>query len=83
MTNTLTENKYKDERHIAYSVIDKIKSAAATLDSNDPTHRNGVKFLISKKKYENIIDDEFNKKCAKHMNRELIKTFINSKLKKL
>jgi len=78
-----TETKFKDERKIAYTVIEKIKQAAAVLDSNDPTHKNGVKFFISKKQYEEILNTEFDKRCAKHMNRELIKSFINTKLKKV
>ena len=78
-----TENKFKDERWIAYSVIEKIKKASAVLDSSDPTHKNGVKFFISKKEYNKILDVEFEKRCAKHMNRELIKSFINTKLKKV
>ena len=49
-----TENKFKDERWIAYSVIEKIKKASAVLDSNDPSHKNGVKFFISKKEYNKI-----------------------------
>jgi hypothetical protein len=79
----LTEKKFKDERLIAYSVIDKIKSEAATLKSNDPKHKNGVKYLISKKRYDAIIETEFDYRCAKHMNRESIKSFINIKLTKL
>lgn len=78
-----TETKFKDERKIAYSVIEKIKKASAVLDSNDPTHKNGVKFFISKKEYNKILDTEFEKRCARHMNRELIKSFINTKLKKV
>jgi hypothetical protein len=78
-----TETKFKDERKIAYTVIEKIKQAAAVLESNDPTHKNGVKFFISKKEYNKILDTEFEKRCARHMNRELIKSFINTKLKKV
>ena len=45
----LTAKRFKDERIIAYGAIERLKDAAATLESNDPTHKNGVKFLISKK----------------------------------
>lgn len=79
----LTSNKFKEERRIAYGVIEKIKSAAMTIESNDPTHMNGVKFRISKKEYHNIVDSEFDKKCNDIMNKELIKNFITLKLKKL
>lgn len=79
----LIDKRYKEERIIAYNTVEKIKDAAATLESNDPSHRNGVKFLISKKQYHSIIDNEFDRRCPKHMNRELIRTIINLKLKKL
>ena len=78
-----TETKFKDERKIAYTVIEKIKQAAAVLESNDPTHKNGVKFFISKKEYDSIIEGEFNRRCPRHMNRDLIKTIIDLRLKKL
>jgi hypothetical protein len=79
----LIDKRYKEERIIAYNTIEKIKDAAATLESNDPTHRNGVKFFISKKEYDSIIEGEFNRKCPRHMNRDLIKTIIDLRLKKL
>jgi len=79
----LLDKKYKEERIIAYGTIERLKDAAATLESKNPNHRNGVKFLISKKQYEAIIESEFDRRCARHMNRELIKTIINLKLKKL
>ena len=63
-----TENKFKDERWIAYSVIEKIKKASAVLDSNDPTHKNGVKFFISKKEYNKILDVEFEKRLSRERN---------------
>lgn len=79
----LLDKKYKEERIIAYNTIERLKNAAATLESKDPNHRNGIKFLISKKEYHSIIETEFDRRCARHMNRELIKTIINLKLKKL
>lgn len=79
----LTAKRFKDERIIAYGAIERLKDAAATLESNDPTHKNGVKFLISKKQYETIIENELNRKCARHMNRDLIKKVIDARLRKL
>lgn len=79
----LTEKRFKDERCIAYSVIETIKSKSIAIQSNDPKHKNGVMYKISKTKYEDILKDEFNRKCAKHMNRESIRVFIETKLKKL
>ena len=79
----LIDKRYKEERIIAYGTVEKIKDAAATLESNDPKHRNGIKFLISKKQYYDIIENEFDRRCPRHMNREIVKTIINLKLKKL
>lgn len=79
----ISEKRFKDERLIAYSAIDKIKSKAITIKSDDPKHKNGVIYKISKTTYEDILNNEFNKKCAKHMNRESIRVFIETKLKKL
>ena len=79
----LIDKRYKEERIVAYNTIEKIKDAAATLESNDPTHRNGVKFFISKKQYDSIIENEFDRRCSRHMNRDLIKKIIDLRLKKL
>ena len=79
----LVEKRFTDERRIAYTAIEKIKAAAAVLESNDPNHKNGVKYFISKKQYHTIIETVFDERCAKHMNREFIKSFINTKLKQL
>jgi hypothetical protein len=81
--HVLAEKRFTDERRIAYSAIEKIKTAAAVLESNDPKHKNGVKYLISKKEYHKIIKTVFDERCARHMNREFIESFINTKLKKL
>jgi hypothetical protein len=79
----LTQKRFKDERYIAYSVIETLKSSAVTVKSDNPKHKNGVIYNISKKKYEDIINTEVNRKCARHMNKESIRTFIENKLKKL
>lgn len=79
----ITEKRFKDERLIAYSAIDKIKEAAKMMPSDDPNHKNGVKYMILKKDYHDIIDTLLEQKCARHMNKESIKSFINTKLKKL
>ena len=79
----ISEKRFKDERLIAYSAIDKIKTAAAVLESDDPKHKNGVKYLISKKDYHAIIETVFEQRCARHMNRESIRSFIDGQLKKL
>ena len=79
----ISEKRFKDERLIAYSAIDKIKTAATVIESDDPKHKNGVKYLISKKDYHSIIETVFEQKCARHMNRESIRSFIDTQLKKL
>ncbi len=42
----ISQKRFKDERLIAYSAIDKIKSAAKVIPSDDPTHKNGVSYVI-------------------------------------
>ena len=79
----ISEKIFKDERLIAYSAIDKIKIASTVIPSDNPTHKNGIIYKISKTTYEDILNNEFNKKCARHMNRESIRVFIETKLKKL
>ena len=79
----ISEKRFKDERLIAYSVIDKIKIAATVIPSDNPKHKNGIMYKISKTTYEDILNNEFNKKCARHMNSESIRVFIETKLKKL
>jgi hypothetical protein len=79
----ISEKRFKDERLIAYSAIDKIKTAATVIPSDDPKHKDGVKYMISKKEYHAIIETVFENKCARHMNKESIKSFINTKLTKL
>jgi hypothetical protein len=81
--DVLTAKRYKDERCIAYIAVEKIKDAAATLESDDPNHKNGVKFSISKQRYHDIVETVFNERCARHMNRDLIRVVIDAKLKKL
>lgn len=81
--HTITEKKYKDERYIAYHVIEKIKAASIALVSDDPNHKDGLKYSISKKQYEAIIEVTCKEKCARHINTKLIKDFINNKLEKL
>jgi acetate kinase len=79
----ITEKRFKDERLIAYSAIDKIKTAATVIPSDNPKHKNSVKYMISKKEYHAIIETVFDNKCARHMNRESIRSFIDTQLKKL
>jgi hypothetical protein len=79
----ISEKRFKDERLIAYSAIDKIKTAASVIPSDDPKHKDGVMYMISKKEYHAIIETVFEQRCARHMNRESIREFINKQLKKL
>ena len=51
----LPSDKHTKERKIAEAIANKLKNTAATLESNDPAHKNGVKYIISKKVYENIV----------------------------
>jgi len=79
--NLLPSDKHTAERRIAESIANKLKTTAATLESNDPTHKNGVKYLISKKMYESIIHVEFETKGLSHKTRMIVREFINRKLK--
>lgn len=83
VNDVLTAKRYKDERYIAYIAVEKIKNASSILESDDPSHKNGIKFSISKQRYNDIIETVFDERCAKHMSRDLIKVVIDSKLKKL
>jgi len=79
--NILSSDKHTKERKIAEAIAKKLKRAAATLESNDPTHKNGVKYMISKRVYENIIQVEFESRELPHKNRMIVREFINRKLK--
>lgn len=76
----ILENRFKTERYIAYSLIEKLKSSSVELKSNNPICKNGVKYIMSKEKYNDIINNTLNRRCSKYMNKELIKEFINYKL---
>lgn len=75
--------KYTKERKIAESIANKLKKTAATLESNDPTHKNGVKYMISKKVYDNIIQVELTDRGLSNDVSEIVIEFINRKLKPL
>jgi hypothetical protein len=77
----LPSDKHTKERKIAETIARKLKNTAATLESNDPTHKNGVKYMISKKVYESIIQVEFDTRELSHKNRMIVREFINRKLK--
>lgn len=77
----LPSDKHTKERKIAEAIANKLKNTAATLKSNDPAHKNGVKYMISKKVYENIIQVEFESRELPHKNRMIVREFINRKLK--
>jgi hypothetical protein len=77
----LPSDKHTAERRIAETIANKLKKTAATLESNDPAHKNGVKYMISRKVYENIIQVEFETRELPHRNRMIVREFINRKLK--
>ena len=79
--NILSSDKHTAERRIAETIANKLKNTAATLESNDPAHKNGVKYIISRKVYENIIQVEFETRELPHKNRMIVREFINRKLK--
>tara|TARA_R110000868_G_scaffold80172_1_gene228061 strand:- start:128 stop:379 length:252 start_codon:yes stop_codon:yes gene_type:complete len=77
---TLVSKKYTHERKVAKIIVTKLKRAAATLESDDPSHKNGLKYMISKKVYDNTIELEFNKRCIAHGSRMIVREFINRSL---
>jgi hypothetical protein len=78
--NLLVSEKHTKERKIAKGIVEKLKTTAAALQSNDKTHKNGVKYIISKKIYENIIYVELENKSISHDRRMIVREFINRKL---
>ena len=77
----LVSNRYTHERKVADIIVTKLKRTAATLESDDPSHKNGVKYMISKRVYENTIQFEFDNRCIAQGSRTIIKELINRKLK--
>ena len=78
--NILSSDKKTKERKIAQIIVNKLKIKAATLESSNPTHKNGVKYIMSKNVYENIIIEEFNNRNISHTDRMIVREFINRKL---
>lgn len=76
----LPSDKHTKERKIAQIIVNKLKTTAATLKSNDLAHKNGVKYTISKRVYEDIIHCEFENRAVSYNNRMVIREFINRKL---
>ena len=79
----IASNKHTKERKIAEIIVSKLKSTAAVFESKDPTHRNGVRYTISKKVYDNTITMEFDNRNISHVDRMVITQFINRRLKPL
>lgn len=77
---TLVSKKYTHERKVAKIIVTKLKRAAATLESDDPSHKNGLKYMISKKVYDSTIELEFNNRCIAHGSRMIVREFINRSL---
>lgn len=81
MAELIIERRHRDVRRLAYSIIYKLKSAAAEIQSNDPTHKDGVKYFISKKIYDNIIESELKKKKVSESSKDIVIEFISNTLK--
>jgi len=77
----IASKKYTKERQIAEIIVRKLKSTAAAFESNDPAHRNGVKYTISKKIYDATINVEFDNRNISHVDRMVITQLINKRLK--
>lgn len=79
----IPSNKYIKERKVAEIIVEKLKYTAQRVDSTDPTHRNGVKYMMSKQLYESTIHCEFEARKIIHSDRMVIRELINRKLKKV
>ena len=79
----IASNKHTKERKIAEIIVSKLKSTAAAFESKDSTHRNGIRYTISKKVYDNTIDMEFDNRNISDVDRMVITEFINRRLKAL
>ena len=77
----IASNKHTKERKIADIIVSKLKSTAAAFESNDPTHRNGIRYTISKKVYDNTIKMEFDNRNISNVDRMVITQFINRRLR--
>ena len=81
MDNILLSDKHTKERKIAEAIANKLKKTAATLKSNDPTHKNRVKYMISRKVYDDTIMAELTKRKLSTDKMMIVIKFINCKLK--
>ena len=77
----LPSDKHTKERKIAEAIANKLKNTAATLESNDPAHKNGVKYMISRKVYDDTILAELTKRKLSTDKMMIVIKFINCKLK--
>lgn len=76
----ILKNRFKDERWFTYGLIEKLKSSSVHISSSNPKHKNGVKYMISRKRYNEIIENDLNREDVKHLNKEMIRDFVNKKL---
>jgi len=83
MIETLEKKKVLyDEKVIhAERIIEKLKITAAEFESNNPRHKNGLKFIISRKKYDHVMNFEIWQLSEEI--REPVKEIINKKLIKV
>ncbi len=71
------------EYRIAASICVKIKDAAKVLPSNDPFHKNGVKFSIAKPVYHYIVEEELRKNNLIRSSENKVKEFLTQLLTQL
>jgi hypothetical protein len=79
----LVSEKHTKERKIADIIINKLKVTATKLESNNSIHKDGVKYNISKKMYEEIISSEFESRKIMYKDTMIVREFINRKLVKV
>jgi RNA-binding protein YhbY len=71
------------EYKIALAICSKIKDAAKVLASDNPFHKNGVKFSIPKQVYHYILNEELVKKNLIRHSEDKVKEFVEKILTKV
>ena len=82
MIDKVSDKKTK-ERKVANIICEILKNTAATFDSNDPTHRNGVRYIISLKRFNKIIEEEIENRNLSFNSSLIVKDLIKRKLVKI
>jgi hypothetical protein len=64
------------EYKIAVAICTKLKDASKVIPSDNPSHRNGVKFSIPKQVYHYIVNEELVKRNLIRHSEDKVKEFV-------